>query len=60
MVATTLRRAFFALPAPAKTVVRAARERVRTPKAKSESIAQGLSEEELFRYAEVVFRLGVR
>lgn len=60
MVATPLRWAFFALPAPAQKAVRIARERVRAPKAETEKISRENTEEEIFRYAEVIFRLGQR
>lgn len=54
MVAIPLRWAYFALPAPAKRAVRAARQRVRTPKAQTETRDTSFSEQELSRFAEVL------
>lgn len=64
MVATPLRWAYFALPAPAQRIVRAARERARTPQAppvatRSDPREIAFSEESLARFAEAALRLGV-
>ena len=58
MVATPLRWAYFALPAPAKRAVRAARQRVHWPRLSFIRSTRHYSEEELCRFAEVMLRSG--